>query len=562
MKHHRRERNRTAGVGLLVCFLLPGSSVGLADDFPSSVRNRTAAQMIELVQQASDNHMEFGELRVRSTRSRILFDATFRPNADGLSWVMLVNVDLQKMKAADAEYEAGGYQKSLERQVRFRGQSLYTVIWTKPKSDPVALQLPVDMPPPGGPTDDSLRPLDEFFQSFLKRHNAAGATVAVAKDGRLVYARGFGFADVTARQPMLPLSEMRIASISKSLTGVAVMILMQKGLLSLDDPVLPLLLKSGYPALAADADQRWNDLTVGHLLHHAGGFDRDESPDPMFQVVEITRQYKLPTTASARDIIRHQLTRPLDFDPGQRYAYSNFGYCLLGRVIEAASGITYEEFVRRHILQPCGMRQTRLGKIRLQDRGAHEVRYHMQKRSLHVPFWAGLPRPAIGSTPSLIADVEAPYGRWDLEVMDAHGGWVSTAPDLLRMVTQLESAADPLLTPESLALMVRAPELKEPTPGRTWYGGGWQVRPVGRSDRPLECHNIWHNGALDGTSTLLVRRWDGFSWAVLFNTDRSADGERLASLCDAQMHQVVNSVIEWPDTDLFATLSVLPSALE
>jgi len=145
--------------------------------------------------------------------------------------------------------------------------------------------------------------------------------------------------------------------------------------------------------------------------------------------------------------------------------------------------------------------------------------------------------------------VEEPYGRWDLEVMDAHGGWISTAPDLVRMLAQTDAADRPLLSADSRRQMLQAPDYADPN--RTvWYGLGWQVRQkrTPPPDRPIYAsHNIWHSGALAGTSTLLVRRSDGMSWAVMFNTDRSSGGKRLSTLLDSQMHFAVNSVEEWPE---------------
>ena len=224
----------------------------------------------------------------------------------------------------------------------------------------------------------------------------------------------------------------------------------------------------------------------------------------------------------------------------------------MGRVMEITGEKTYEAIVDELVLQPCGMTKTRLGKTRLEDRGPDEVRYHMQTSEFHSPFWSVPEKARAGTKPIIHPPVEEPYGRWDLEVMDAHGGWVSTAPDLLRLVAALTAEDEALLSTTSLEALVARPEIDSAGNDAVWYGLGWQVRQksVG-TESVLKRHNIWHNGALAGTSTLLVNRHDGMSWAVLFNTDRSTNGDRLASLIDGQMHQAVGVINEWPDHDLF-----------
>lgn len=409
-------------------------------------------------------------------------------------------------------------------------------------AEPVLLVLPDGPVLESGSTSVSTRPLDEMLTSFLTEHNVAGATVAVVKDGRIVYSRGFGYADVAALQQMSPDAEMRIASISKPITGVAILMLTQQGKLTLDTLVVPLLRKAGLPN--PTVDERWNKITVRHLLNHTGGWDRDVSQDPMFQVAEVTEALQLNASARQTDIIRWKLAQALDFDPGQKYVYSNFGYCILGRLVAIVSGQRYEDWVAANILTARRMKHTRLGQTQLAGRGPTEVRYHMQSLTMRAPFWAGYSGVARSRFPERTPLVEGPYGRWDLEVMDAHGGWVSSAPDLLRFVAGLDDAAGPLLNESMRDVMLAQPELSTPS-GSVWYGCGWSVRSAGSAGKGLNAHNIWHNGALAGTSTLLVRRWDGFSWAVLFNTDRSSNGERLSGLIDAKMHQAVDSVAEW-----------------
>lgn len=179
--------------------------------------------------------------------------------------------------------------------------------------------------------------LDASIQAAMARYQVPGGSVAIAKDGRLVYARGFGRADIATGEPVQPDSLFRSASVSKPVTAVAALRLVDEHRLGLDERVLPRLrnvLGDGYRI----GDARIADITVRDLLQHSGGWDRDDSFDPMFQSASIVSATREPAPASCETIIRYMLQRRLDFAPGSRAAYSNFGYCVLARVIEAAAG--------------------------------------------------------------------------------------------------------------------------------------------------------------------------------------------------------------------------------
>ncbi len=183
-----------------------------------------------------------------------------------------------------------------------------------------------------------LKPFDELMEAFVRDNKIPGASLAVAKDGRLVYARGFGYADVEKKQPVRPESLFRIASISKSFTATATLQLVEQGKLSLDTPVFDLLPHKPHLAKGDSADPRLGQVTIAHLLRHQGGWDRKETIDPLFHAIEIASVLGKPPPATQDDVIRFMMGWQLDFDPGQRYVYSNLGYCLLGRVIEQLTG--------------------------------------------------------------------------------------------------------------------------------------------------------------------------------------------------------------------------------
>jgi N-acyl-D-amino-acid deacylase len=384
---------------------------------------------------------------------------------------------------------------------------------------------------------------DRMMLAFLKKHKVPGAALAVSKDGRLVYARGFGHADVEAKEPVHPNSLMRVASVSKPITALAILLLIEQGKLRPDDRVFEIVKLKPHLAEGARLDPRLKQVTVAHLLHHTGGWDSEKSGDPMGRSVEIAKALKVKPPARPAHIIRYVTGKPLDFAPGTKYAYSNFGYCLLGRILEAVTGEPYEAHVRRAVLGPLEMKATRLGKTLLSGRAPGEVKYYDEQ---------GRKAPAVLG-PDLGRLVPTPYGAWCLEAMDAHGGWVASAPDLLRFARAFDAdSPHRLLKPAGLRTAFARPEGPagygpKGKPLDAYYGCGWEVRPEGKKGEL----NTWHGGALDGCASLLVRRHDGLSWAVLFNTMSDPRGRYLGRLIDPLLHRAADQVKTWPKHDLF-----------
>jgi CubicO group peptidase (beta-lactamase class C family) len=397
---------------------------------------------------------------------------------------------------------------------------------------------PADDLPRTGRTEGKLLALDELMTSFLTGQKIPGGALAVAKDGKLVYARGFGWADRDAKAPVQPDSLFRIASISKPITAVAILQLVDAGKIKLDDPAFALLKLHPHLPDGAKVDPRLKTVTVRHLLQHAGGWDRDKSGDPMFRSVKTAEALNVPPPATAEHVIRYMMGRPLDFDPGERMLYSNFGYCVLGRVIEAVSGTTYERYVQEKVLAPLGIRSMRIGRSLAENRAPGEVKYYT---------------PDAATAPCIFPDkrgkrVPVQYGRFHVEAADAHGGWLASAVDLVRFAAAFDKPdACPVLSAGGIRTMFARPagalghdEKGKPKPA--FYACGWMVRPIGRKGV-----NTWHAGGIPGTATLLVRRHDGFTWAVLFNTR----GKNTIGKIDPLVHHAVNAVKAWPDGDLF-----------
>jgi CubicO group peptidase (beta-lactamase class C family) len=409
---------------------------------------------------------------------------------------------------------------------------------------PVAAQADDGGLPVSGKADAALQPFDDLMTGFVERNKVPGAALAVTHRGQLVYARGFGFAD-GAKEPVQPASLFRIASISKPLTAVAVLQLVERGKLHLDDKVVDRMNVSPLPDAQARPDDRWRQITVRQCLQHTGGWDRDKSGDPIGRPLEIARALAVPPPARPVDIVRFMMGRPLDFAPGSKEVYSNLGYLVLGRIIEAATGGTYEDYVKKEVLAPLGIKAAQLGRTLPANRAQGEVSYFdSQKRtspSLYPPH----------------EQVPLPDGAENLEGFEAHGGWIASAVELVRFASAFdEPDRCPLLQAQTIAEMRARPDgaagyKADGKPLDAYYGCGWNIRPI----RDTGKTNDWHAGFIAGSEGLLVRRWDGLNWAVLFNTALAPDGkQRLAGLIDGPLHVAADRVRHWPESNQFSEL--------
>lgn len=329
---------------------------------------------------------------------------------------------------------------------------------------------------------------DRQVVNAMKRYQIPGASVAVMKGDRLVYACAFGYANLDKNVKVKPEHRFRLASISKPITVSAIRKLEADNRLEFGDSMLDRL-GNARPA-APYKDDKLENITIQHLLDHEGGWDRDESFDPMFRPGTIANALGVNAPATCRNVIRYMFqTQDLDFRPGRKDVYSNFGYCILGRIVEARSGQTYEAYVRDKILKPIGITKMRIGRSRLKNRRGNQVQYY------NTPFAAKVDSVFPGDPEK----VEHPDGGFHLEAMDSHGGWIASAIDTARFA-----------------------RFANPRP----YGTSW-----------------FHNGSLRGTWTRVETNGD-VTVAVLFNS--RADFET-----DEMIDRAIGGVRVWPTKDLW-----------
>jgi len=339
------------------------------------------------------------------------------------------------------------------------------------------------------PTAAERAAIDDIARSVVAEFKIPGLSIAIAAKGQPAYAKGYGFADRESGEPVTPRSTFRIASLSKPITAVAIFTLIERGRLRLSDKVFGpgALLGTDYgtPPYVRGIDQ----ITVDHLLTHTSGGWPNDITDPMFS----------NAGRNHRELIAWVLAnQKAAHAPGEKYAYSNFGFCVLGRIIEKLSGQTYQAFVREQILAGRGIADMRIAGNTREQREVSEVAYY-------------------GSGGD-------PY-RLDVARMDSHGGWVASAPSLIRFLLGLPD----LLRPDSLRTMLT------PSPLQASYARGWRVNDKGTH---------WHTGSLAGTTTLMVRTASGLCWTALTNGRERGAGS-YAEAIDRMMWNMVRKVPAW-----------------
>jgi len=408
-----------------------------------------------------------------------------------------------------------------------------------PEASPVPRD-PADIARSGDAVPD-LQPLEDALVGAMAKWGIVGGQMAIAKDGKLVYSRGFGLADAEENTPVGRTHRFRIASCSKPFTGVGILKLIDDGKLALDTPVFPLLALQGPPNAPYDA--RLDEITVQDLLVHGGGWDSaGTGMDPQYLPWPALASHLLGEAdpASGETIVRYMLSQPLDFDPGTKSSYSNFGFNVLGRVIEHVSGQPFEVWMQEHILAPSGITSMAIGGTTLAQRMPDEVRYYGQ--------------PGEPTRPSVYPNagfVPTAYGSYYLRAMDAHGGYIATSDDLVRFMLAIDGARGPaLLTPA----MVQAMETT-PRPPAIGAGAGNADTKTGLAwDAPeVEGGHEWvHAGALEGsTASWTYRNPAGVAIAWVINT---LPADLYAFLGDAinGLKAKVPDITTWPETDLFA----------
>jgi len=376
-----------------------------------------------------------------------------------------------------------------------------------------------------------------------------GAQLSVANGPSLAVERGYGLADPLTGEGVTPVSRGRIASVSKTITAVTALALVDQDLLLLDEPIFKVIDLA--PPKNAQLDPRLGEITLRMLLTHSAGFDNPPGLDPQYQPMLAMEAELLGVDSppTAEQIVRAMLGFELAYDPGTKSVYSNFGFNVIGRAIEAVTGERFGDVVQRVVLDPCGAMATKLGKTRLADRARDEVLYVAPAGSRLQPSVF----PGEGFVPEA-------YGGYFLEAMDAHGGFIATATDLVRFTLAVDGTRGPALLSgamlqEMLGTERPGGEAEPGAAGKRSFGLGWGVDV---SDAGIE----WsHAGALTGTcGSWLARLADGTTVAFVTNTLPTDYPAFFGRVIDV-LTQTAAGITAWPEGDLFPdVVEVAPAA--
>ncbi|MBM3812915.1 MAG: beta-lactamase family protein [Acidimicrobiia bacterium] len=288
--------------------------------------------------------------------------------------------------------------------------------------------------------------VDELVGAYQKSNKFMG-TVLVARDGKVLHAKGYGCANLEHDVPNKPETKFRLGSITKQFVALAILQLEERGKLQVTDSICLYI---------GNCPEAWKPVTIHHLLSHTSGI-WNFTNDPAYR-----NQWMLESPP-AKTMERFR-GKPLEFAPGEKMSYSNSGYILLALILEKASGTGYEEFLQKNIFEPAGMKDS-----------GHDSHSPILKHRA-TGYWNE--RGEVRN--SAYHDMTIPIGGGDL---------YSTALDLLRWDQALYS--DKLAKPETLEKMF--------TPVRNNYGYGWMINK--QFGRKL----IAHGGGINGFSTAISR---------------------------------------------------------
>ncbi|QEH38597.1 Penicillin-binding protein 4* [Aquisphaera giovannonii] len=321
--------------------------------------------------------------------------------------------------------------------------------------------------------------IDAFVKEAMAKRHVPGASVAVVRDGKILLARGYGLANLELGVPAAADTVYQLASVTKTFTATAVMMLVKDGKVGLDDRIVDRL--PGLPAA-------WKDVTVRHLLTHTSGIKSYTSTK------DFEKQMRRDFTR--REILDLVAKEPLEFAPGEKWDYCNTGYFLLGMLIEKAASKPYAEFMAERVFGPLGMSRTRTNDLRAVIPGRAQG-YEWDGKAFRNGEYVSPTQPF------------------------AAGMLVSTVDDLVKWDAALRDHT--LLDAATLEAMWQPAPL--PKGGKAQYGFGWGVSRVNGHRR------ISHGGGISGFSTELMRfPDDGLTVIVLTNAEGGAAGPIAAGI--------------------------------
>jgi D-alanyl-D-alanine carboxypeptidase len=313
--------------------------------------------------------------------------------------------------------------------------------------------------------------VDDHVRRFMTFHMAPGVSVAVMKGGKVVFAKGFGKANLEANTRVSPNTVFKIASVSKQFIAAEILLLEQENKLKTDD------LLSKY---LSDLPDSWKSIRLRHLLSHTSGLAREEEGWEVFKNVPVS------------DIVRESFRTKMVAKPGEKYAYSNLGYFVLAHVIDKVSGATWDQYATKKIFEPSGL-----------------------KRTMPASHWNIVPDKAMGYD----TDAGVFENALSYYTLRPSGGFSSTALDMLKWCETLSGST--VLSEASKAKMWTPAKLNNGKAAP--YGLGWEISE-------LKGHlRISHDGGAQGFNAHIARYPNDDLAVVVLTNFASAPAEDLAT---------------------------------
>lgn len=375
---------------------------------------------------------------------------------------------------------------------------------------------------------------DRSVMKFISDNEYKGGQVGVMIEDRLAFAKGYG--KNHEHQDIYVHNLIPVGSLSKAFTAVTILKLVEDGSLDLNAKVFGKggILSAFKPWDEATVDQRLYDITVDHLLRHTGGWDYTKSKlmEPLlnsallangYNIENITAEMKLPELTTPIEVIRFMMSRPLDFTPGTQSAVSNLGYSILGQIIEMITDFDYDEYVKKHVMIPCGMMYTKIGRPHV----------FAKTRDTNEP---------------LMSDV----AKVSPEFVGPALGWESNMYDIMRFSRCLDGSGDfKILSDKSLNSLIAKPSAVPVQHSNSWIGAAFTVNSRGSIWIEGEFFTddllFFHHGPLvkdaatqqSNAAPGMPSAYAAFFTGQMFNPTKSS------------IHNLVKAEKSWSDENLF-----------
>ena len=364
----------------------------------------------------------------------------------------------------------------------------------------------ISAPPP--PQQKEIPSVDKIISDWMTNYKMPGMSLAVSKNGKLVYAKGYGEANTDTHEKVTTESQFRIASVSKLITSAAIMKLVEDGKISMDQKVFGTNGVLGTTYSTQPYNQYVTDITISELLHHTGGGWGQDNDPAFFDISQ-----------GKPSIINYTLDNiPLKTMPGSSFDYSNFGYMLLAQIVEKVSGKPYNQFVNNEIWAKTGATHSSIAGSKQTDKLPSEVTYYGQGNDAPSVYTMNLSR------------------------ADGAMGWLSTPTDLLRFATAVDGSntRPDILSASTIKTMTTTTSAS--IGFGFHFGCGWVV----------EGDEWFWWGSLPGTFAMLYRNGNGICIAATANSRvQPAPETGLNSFINVINFIAFQNDIPWQDIDQF-----------